>query len=178
MKVKLHLSGKNHFTDQQWADIHNAMQFFIAEYGLSKYRTPVYVMFPTSLGKGPGLADTLGETVTRFYRDRDIFRVDSFTLNIGPSGPFNKIIETIFHEMTHVMQGLRGDFMRLDDGSECYKGVHYSVDILKQPSYKEYMSFPWEVEARDVAKEMLKKWKASRKTKQSLWQTLVELFWS
>ena len=178
MKVKLHRSGKNHFTEQQWADIHNAMQFFVGEYDLNKYRTPVYVMFPASLGKGPGFTDTLGETITQFYRDRGQYRIDSFRINIGPSGSFNKIIETIFHEMTHVMQGLRGDFRRLDDGSECFKGVHYSVDILSKPSYNEYKNFPWEVEARDVSKEMLKKWKASRKTEKTLWQTLVELFWS
>lgn len=177
MKVKLHRSGKNHFTEQQWSDIHAAIQFFIGEYGLSKYSTPVYVMFPTSLGLGPGLANTLGETITQFYFDRGVYRADSFTLNIATTGPFNKIIETIFHEMTHVMQELRGDIRRMPDGGECYRGVHYSVDIIKKPSYNEYRNFPWEVEARDVAKEMLKKWKASRKTKQTLWQTLVELFW-
>jgi hypothetical protein len=178
MKVKLHLSGKKHFKDKQWEDIHAAFEFFIHEYKLNKYQVPVYVMFPTSLGKGPGSTHTLGETITKFYVTNNGHSVKSFTLNIMPNINFTKSVETIFHEMTHVMQELRGDFRRQLDGSECYKGVHYSVDILKKPSYNEYMSFPWEVEARDVAREMLKKWKASRKTKPSFWQTLVELFWS
>lgn len=178
MKVKLHTSGKKHFSEEQWQNIHDAFEFFITEHNLSGCQLPVYVMFPTSLGKGPGFSNTLGETITKFYYDAGTIKTRSFTLNILTSVGFTKVLETIFHEMTHVMQEVRGDLRRLPNGDgECYKGVYYSVDILKKPSYKEYMNFPWEIEARDVSKEMMKKWKASRKTKQSLWQTLVELFW-
>jgi len=178
MKVRLHLDGKRHFNEEQWAMIHDAFQFFIDKYKLNKYDLPIYVKFPRKLDTddyGP-FAVSRGQCLTEFYAIGNRCRVERFIISITP-GHIYKVIEVIFHEMTHVLQELRGDIQRQYDGSEIYRGVHYSVDILKKPTYKEYRNFPWEVEAREVSYEMLSKWKASRGVKESFWQKLIKL-WS
>jgi hypothetical protein len=170
MKVRLHLDGKRHFNEEQWAMIHDAFQFFVDEYELDKYNIPVYIKFPPRLDIndfGP-LTVSRGQCITEFYSIGNKFRVERFIISIIPTNVY-KVIEVIFHEMTHVIQELRGDIQRQRDGSEIYRGVHYS--------YKQYRNFPWEVEAREVSYEMLKKWKASRGIKQSFWQKLIN-FWS
>ncbi len=178
MKVRLHLDGKNHFNEEQWAMIHDAVQFFVDEYELDKYTAPVYIKFPQRLDIndfGP-LTVSRGQCMTEFYAVGNKFRVERFIISITPANLY-KVIEVIFHEMTHVLQELRGDIQRQRDGSEIYRGVHYSVDILQKPTYKQYRNFPWEVEAREVSYAMLKKWKASRGVKDSFWQKLIKL-WS
>jgi len=179
MKVRLHLDGKRLFNEKEWAMIHESFQFFVDEYKLNKYNIPVYIKFPKRLNAGDGMgldAVSRGQCLTEFYKVGDKIKVERFILSITP-GNLNKVIETIFHEMTHVMQELRGDIQRQRDGSEIYRGMHFSVDKLKKPTYNEYRQFPWEVEAREVSREMFKKWKASRRTKQTFWQKLIN-FWS
>jgi hypothetical protein len=178
MKLRLHLDGKRHFSEEQWAMIHDACQFFVDTYKLDKYDAPVYVKFPQKLDvhEYGALTVSRGQCVTEFYTVGNKFRVERFIVSVSP-GNINKVIEVIFHEMTHVMQELRGDIQRQRDGSEIYRGVHYSVDILKKPTYKQYRNFPWEIEAREVSYEMLAKWKASRGVKESFWQKLINI-WS
>lgn len=182
MKVRLHLDGKTMFTEDEWTKIHDACEFFIDTYELRKYDMPVYIKFMKSLDltstvSSSSMGDiSRGCCVTQFRQFAHKVVVERFVLNIA-QGNFTKVIETIFHEMTHVMQELRGDIVRQYDGSEVYKGVHYSVDKLTKPTYKEYRAFPWEVEAREVATEMLRKWQKSRNIKQTFWQKLIT-FWS
>jgi len=182
MKVRLHLDGKYIFSEDEWEKIHDAFEFFVDTYELHKYNVPVYIKFPKKLDLSSTLSSSLNSDVSRgcciteFRQYGTKVSVERFVLNIT-AGDFTKVIETIFHEMTHVMQELRGDIVRQPDGSEVYKGVHYSVDKLNKPSYKEYRSFPWEVEARQVSAEMLKKWHQTRGIKQTFWQKFVT-FWS
>jgi hypothetical protein len=178
MKVRLHLDGKRHFNEEQWTMIHDAFQFFVDKHKLNKHDVPVYIKFPEKLNTndfGP-FATNYGQCVTEFRAVGAKYRPERFIISITPRNIY-KVIETIFHEMTHVMQELRGDIQRQRDGSEIYRGVHYSVDILQKPTYKQYRNFPWEVEAREVSYEMLKKWKASRDIKESFWQKLIN-YWS
>lgn len=181
MKVRLHLDGKQAFSEDEWSKIHDAFEFFVQEFDLDKYDIPVYIKFPQKLDLSSTVADvgqdiSRGCCITQFRQFAHKVVVERFVLSIA-QGNFTKVIETIFHEMTHVMQELRGDIVRRYDGSEMYKGVHYSVDKLTNPTYKEYRAFPWEVEAREVATQMLKKWQTSRNIKQTFWQKLVT-FWS
>ncbi len=181
MKVRLHLDGKQHFTEDEWVMIHDAFEFFVDTYGLRKHNVPVYIKFPKNLDLSSTMVDTgydisRGCCITQFRQFAHKVVVERFILKISP-GNFTKVIETIFHEMTHVMQELRGDIVRQYDGSEVYRGTHYSIDKLTKPTYKEYRNFPWEVEAREVSVEMLHKWQKSRGIKQSFWQKLVTL-WS
>lgn len=182
MKVRLHLDGKSVFSEDEWDKIHDACEFFVDTHGLDKHNIPVYIKFPKKLDLGSTFSSSSDGSISRgccateFRQYAHKVVVERFVLSITP-GNFTKVIETIFHEMTHAMQELRGDIVRLHDGSELYKGVHYSVDKLTKPTYKEYIRFPWEVEAREVATKMLREWQKSRNIKQTFWQKLVTL-WS
>lgn len=182
MKVRLHLDGKTLFSEDEWAKIHDACEFFVDEFNLHKYNTPVYIKFVKNLDLRSTLSSTTscdisrGNCITQFRQFAHKVVVERFILNIA-TGNFSKVIKTIFHEMTHVMQELRGDIVRQYDGSEIFRGMHYSVDKLTKPTYAEYRSFPWEIEARQVSVDMLKKWQTSRGIKQTFWQTLKSL-WS
>ena len=178
MKVRLHLDGKSIFSEEEWEMIHDAFQFFVDEYKLDKHDIPVYVKFPTKLdihNYGPSTKNR-GQCITEFRPVGAKFNVERFIISVVPTNIY-KVIEVIFHEMTHVVQELRGDIQRQRDGSEIYRGTHYSVDILQKPTYKQYRNFPWEVEAREVASKMLQQWKASRGIKESFWQKFIN-FWS
>lgn len=177
MKLRLHLNGRNHFTEEEWASIHEAFEFFISEFNLDKHDIPVYVKFPRSCEPFVKEVDVnnRGNCITEFRWLGKTVTVERFILNIKPD-KIDQVFSVIFHEMTHVMQELRGDFKRLYDGSELYQGVHYSVDILTKPTYKQYREFPWEIEARKVAYDMMKKWDESRGVKRSLWNKFTN-FW-
>lgn len=180
MKLRLHLDGKNIFSEDEWEKIHDAFQFFVDEYKLHKHNIPVYVKFEKTLSLESNVSDGIdhsrGCCITQFRQFATKVHVDRFVLKIAADN-LTRTVETIFHEMTHVMQELRGDIVRQYDGSETYKGVNYSVDKLIKPTYNEYRSFPWEVEARKVSAEMLTKWCKSRNVKLSFWQKLIN-FWS
>lgn len=177
MKLRLHLNGQNHFGEDEWTSIHAAFKFFIDEFKLDQYDARVYVQFPReckSLLKETNVKNH-GNCITEFRRFGETLKVERFILNITPN-VIDEVFMVIFHEMTHVMQELRGDIKRLRDGSEVYHGIHYSVDILEKPTYKQYREFPWEVEARQVAYDMMKKWDESRGVKRSLWRKFTN-FW-
>ncbi len=177
MKLRLHLNGRNHFNEEEWNSIHEAFQFFVDEFKLHKFNTPVYVKFPRNCSSLLQEKDVKnrGNCITEFRRIGNNISVEKFILNIAPD-KLDEVHSVIFHEMTHVMQELRGDFKRLHDGSELYQGVHYSVDILTKPTYKQYREFPWEIEARKVAYDMMKKWDENRGVKRSLWNKFTN-FW-
>lgn len=176
MKVRLHLDAKAFFSEDAWATIHEAFEFYIKEHKLDAYDYKVYVKFPSEVESVNGFELTRGYCMTEFYDDRGKLKPIRFIIKISRGAPMNKILEVIFHEMTHVMQEVRGDFQRLRDGSEIYQGVHYSVDILTKPTYNQYRNFPWEVEAREVSYSMMKKWKEARGIKESFWTKLIN-FW-
>lgn len=176
MKVKLHLEGKDNFTDEQWAMIHNAFEFFIHKHKMSKYPYSVYVKFPSKLTASSGFDITRAYCITQLYEEHGKIKPSKFIIHVSRESTMNKLLESIFHEMTHVLQELRGDFHRTGDGSEYYQGVHYSVDILTKPTYKQYRDFPWEVEAREVSKDMLKQWYMAYGKKQTFIQKLIN-FW-
>lgn len=183
MRVRLHTNGKNLFSEEEWSHIHSAFQFFVDEFDLDRYDLPVYVKF-TKIITSKTFVDAKhndinrGNCIThfRFQTQSGEIEVDRFVLNIS-HGKLDKVIDTIFHEMTHVLQALRGDIEYLPDGSEVYKGVYYSVDKLSKPTYTEYRAFPWEVEARQVGAEMTAKWHKKLGIKQTFWQKLLK-FWS
>ena len=176
MKVRLHLDGKAFFSEEDWSTVHQAFEFYIKEYKLDVYNYNVYVKFPSEIEPMNSGEFTRGYCMTQFYDDRGKLKPLRFIIKISNKSSMNKILEVIFHEMTHVMQELRGDFQRLRDGSEIYQGTHYSVDILTKPTYKQYRNFPWEVEAREVASSMLKKWNEAHGIKESFWTKLIN-FW-
>lgn len=176
MRVRLHLGGKDLFSEEKWSMIHEAFEFYIKEYELDVYDHSLYVKFMPDMPAIHGASRTRGQCTTYFQPVKGKFKPCSFKIEINSDAPMRKILEVIFHEMTHVMQALRGDIDRQVDGSEIYRGVHYSVDMLTKPTYKQYRNFPWEVEAREVASSMLKKWNEAHGIKESFWTKLIN-FW-
>lgn len=60
-------------------------------------------------------------------------------------------VKTIFHELAHTRQYLRGDLVHHDDGSYSYKERHYSVDLKDDvSSFTSYYTNPAEIEAYGV----------------------------
>lgn len=180
MRIRLHKQARELFSEEEWSTIHEAFEFYVKENDLESYNQRVYVKFPASLPSdrvylGIGFDVTRGYCLTEFVYENGKLKPDRFTIQISRASSMNKILEAIFHEMTHVAQEIRGDFEKLRDGSERFKGVHYSVDILSKPTYNQYRNFPWEVEAREVSYAMLKKWHTKHEP-ESFWTKLTKLW--
>jgi hypothetical protein len=174
MKVKLHTQDKKYFSDSEWDQIHSAFLFFFNKYEMDRYTVPVYVTFHKQIDGGEGVK-TSGLCVTKFKRYGMINKASHFIVKICANNSMHKIFEVIFHEMTHVLQELRGDFDNVGTGGHYYKNTYYSVDKLNNASYNEYRDFPWEVEARTVSKQLLGEWYEQGNDKRSFWQKLMSL---
>jgi hypothetical protein len=176
MRVMLRKSAKSKFGEADWEKISDATQFFIEENELEQYNRVVYVSFPDKI-----VSDVVknicpyGNCITRFKLEYGQAVAYSFEVNVRPSYT-DQVIETLFHELTHVMQELKGDIYRDIDGSEIFRGTRFSIDKLRKPSYSEYRSFPWEIEARAVASDMISRWYASRGVKRSIFMKILS-FW-
>lgn len=154
-QIKLHKDGKKHFSEAEWEQIHNAFSFFSDKFNMGQYENiPVYVTFPEKIGDWLEGVETSGVCKT-LYTERMILR---FKIEINPRGSMHKIFDTIFHEMVHVLQDLRGDFRRFVGGDHYYKSEYYSAQKLANAGYKDYRNFPWEKEARAISKKLLKEW--------------------
>jgi hypothetical protein len=183
MKVKLHTAARKNFTPEQWQQIHDAFEFFINKYKMSSYTLPVYVTFPNHINyttEGQTLEDlslsTKGLCTTKYKRYSTVPKPSYFIVKISSNNSMHKIFEAIFHEMTHVLQEMRGDFKYSVTGDYFYGNKYYSLDTVKRASYKEYRSFPWEQEARLVSKQLLDEWYAAGHSKRSFLQKLISLF--
>lgn len=183
MKVKLHTTASKNFTHEQWQQIHDAFEFFINKYKMSVYTPPVYVTFPEHIEhrtEGQTLENlslsTSGLCTTKYMRYGGMIKPSHFIVKISTNNSMHKIFETIFHEMTHVLQELRGDFTHFETGDYYYQNIRFSVDAVKKATYKEYRNFPWEVEAWTVSKQLLEEWYATGNAKKSFLQKLISLF--
>lgn len=172
MRIKLHTGGKRYFSETEWEQIHKAFSFFSDKFNISKYgNIPVYVIFSKKIKGSFDGATTQGLCLIRYNQHRTL----SFTIEIVIRSSMHAIFDTIFHEMVHVMQNLRGDFRRLLGGDYYYKNNYYSASKLASAGHDEYMNFPWEIEAREVSKELLKEWYTLVNNKRSKWQKVKDL---
>jgi len=76
-------------------------------------------------------------------------------------------LDTLFHEMTHAKQFSKKELM-FWMGSRLWKGK----PVEKAASHEEYRNYPWEIEAREKAAEILADWTIYRTKKwfKNLWQ--------
>ena len=78
----------------------------------------------------------------------------------GWTDEWEDVLETLFHEMTHLRQYLTGDLVDVKADVCEWKGKEYSGDWSEaHESNSEYWNAPWEVEAREKGAKLLKKWK-------------------
>ena len=78
-----------------------------------------------------------------------------FTIKICANNSHNKIINVIFHELTHVKQYCKKELIIAPAGF-LWKGIHHSN---KPETHQDYLDQPWEVEARRDQEIILSDWK-------------------
>lgn len=77
-----------------------------------------------------------------------------FTLNINPNYSLEEMEKTVFHEMVHVKQYVRGEL------KEVFAPLHrhYWKGEEVRSSEWNYMDLPWEKEAYDMEEVLWNKW--------------------
>ena len=78
-----------------------------------------------------------------------------FIVHIDGTQDEQEIVETLFNELQHVVQYALGYLQDVNQTKVYWLGDYYTGDFQDTDSL-EYWNAPWEVEARQVAKQMLK----------------------
>lgn len=79
-------------------------------------------------------------------------------IEIDPRFEFERIVETIAHELTHSEQYKQG---RLKAGTRTHR--EWNGKLVKIPqTFKDYENSPWEIEARDRANKFVDMLKAAK----------------
>ena len=84
----------------------------------------------------------------------EMVRHERYVVRISKGRSVKKTLDTIFHEMTHIKQYFRDGFMMTVEGDKVF-WKHEERDFDEE---KDYWKAPWEVEARRVAKKMVKEY--------------------
>lgn len=161
MKVRIHREARNFYTEKKYEQIANAIRFFCEHYSLYDHDYTLEITFDESMFSS-------ANTVGLFYGDD--FKKKGH-VNLRKTVWTDDLICTIFHELTHFHQHLRGDLWRSFDGRVMWKGTPFPS--MNSDDFEIYNNLPWEVEARTIADETLKLFKAKHK---SFWAKLK--FWS
>lgn len=85
--------------------------------------------------------------------DNNSIKKHKFTLHFNPNQSYKRIIKSLFHEMTHVKQIVKGDL----SATENYDAILWKSNkplLLKDykkflRDYKKYIKLPWEVDANN-----------------------------
>ena len=80
---------------------------------------------------------------------------DRYIVHISGAQTEDEIVETLFHELTHVKQYEDGHLQDIDEDVVYWLGNYYRGDFQDTFS-KTYWNAPWEVEAREVGEELRK----------------------
>tara|TARA_B100000035_G_scaffold276248_1_gene253783 strand:+ start:317 stop:661 length:345 start_codon:yes stop_codon:yes gene_type:complete len=78
-----------------------------------------------------------------------------FIVHIDGTQDEQEIVETLFHELQHVVQYALGYLQDVNQTKVYWLGDYYTGDFQDTESL-EYWNAPWEIEARQVAKQMVK----------------------
>lgn len=149
LKVKLHKSWRDYFSDSDMNKIRDAINYAIDYHGIRNKKHTVEFHFVDSLKSSVDNKDD--QTVGRFV---SISIKDSKILLKSTRNVFF-IIETIFHEMTHLKHLLCYDLCYTRYG-KTWRGEKYPV--VDTSKFEEYWNLPDERDARYHAFQMTKKW--------------------
>lgn len=167
MKIRFEKSYRTWFGDKKFEMIKDAVTFFLDHHDLNKHSCAVDFYLDSHDLKDNGCSGLISMhnrlNMAKIHVKSTIFTGD--------------LLNTIFHELTHLKQHLVGD-LKIEYNRDIWKGASFPVINFRSPNfkYKVYHALPWEVEAREVAAEMVRLFKQSRSTKKTFWQKLK--FWS
>lgn len=165
MKVRLHNMYRAWFSDKKYEMIKEAITFFLDKNNLNQYNCSVDFYLDSQHLKDRSCSGLL-EMHSNLRHAKVHVKSTIFT---------NDLLDTIFHELTHLKQHLVGD-LKMEYNRDIWKGAPFPTTNFTKLKYTTYLALPWEVEARKVAKEMLILFKQSRSRKKTFWQKLK--FWS
>lgn len=167
MKILVHKDFRKKYSKSKYDKICDAIEFYTKKFNFDHYDVRLEVICDIGILQ-PGTSGT-----AHFEPHRK-----TYVINIRPQ--FMKdLLDTIFHELTHIHQAMRGD-LRHGTHHDFWKGAPYPVLTFThrvqdfKSWFKLYENLPWEVEAREVAKNTLIEFNKSRKAK--FWSKLK--FWS
>ena len=148
MRIKVKRKAKASWHSEWVNEVKNAARFAAANFNLSHHEFKVDFIL-----KNDPSVDYAGVTLTLSPLKRFVI-----ILNAAYVKSSDHILRLVFHEMTHIKQEFH-DGLVMDDTDEAhYKGMVYSFD--EQCTFRDaYYHLPWEVEARESEKILLKKYK-------------------
>jgi|688.fasta_scaffold634816_2 hypothetical protein len=164
MRILLHKNFyKLYRNKKQQERIINAIHFYIDEHKMRHYNYTLEILFDEKIFAHE-------RTIALFYLNENRKRGH---VGLRKNQKNDELINSIFHEITHFHQFLKGD---LYDHRQKYfwRGKSFSK-VNTSTDYDTYYNFPWEIEARETATETLKLF--NKKYPLSLWDKLCNL-WS
>jgi len=167
LKVKLHKSWRDYFSDSDMNKIRDAINYAIDYHGIRDKKHTVEFHFVDSLKTSIDKknAQSVGKFVYSHTKDSKIFLKSTHNIFF--------ILETIFHEMTHLKQRLCYDICYTQFG-RTWRGEKYPV--VDTSKFEEYWNSPDERDARYHASQMTKKWVWKWfKSKLQFWRTDNEI---
>ena len=77
-------------------------------------------------------------------------------IRVNATLALREIVFPVVHELAHLHQIHEGKLMGRRDGSIVYEGILYNLKNPEQMSYKEYRALPWEQDADQKQKQLLR----------------------
>jgi hypothetical protein len=146
-------------------NIEDAVKFYFENYFTDWYKfksTNLYIIFVDNI-----ISTSTENTDNVVVVGKAYPMDDKYIILIKSNIDYNDIIITLFHELTHIKQYCEKRFI-LDKTAVLWNnkklyliGKHIAIDT--------YINFPWEIEARDVEKDLFKLWKS----KQTFWNKII-----
>ena len=156
MKVRVQSIGQTMLKAKSWDLIHESMAFFLEKNDMNKYNYPVKILFerPDNFSK-----TSLGEisaymTLSCFL----YYKPKSFIIFINPNQTDSELLNTIFHEFTHLKQYCEGNLrISLTKNHSVWFGTSVK-NVDSEIDEAGYLNLPWEIDARDQANKMVDMW--------------------
>lgn len=139
MKFVVKLKAKSVWTVRKRALLRDALHYANMHLGLYNFDDKVYIRLSGDK-YSPGLCCDLGYHLV---------------VKISGNQTEQDIVETLFHELTHVRQYANVDLDDIDENTCWWKGHHYR-GTFEDTESTDYWNAPWEVEARSVGEELRK----------------------
>lgn len=158
MKVYFESKAKCKYTAAEWKDLHDAVALFLDEHNMRHLKLVIGINMDARLP-----ANTAGR-MARSLDDYRVFRVDVD----ANRWLFSWVVNTLFHELTHVYQYASGKLTHPGDGQVVWKGDQLFLESqspLGIVRLWKYFVSPWEVDARRNAAKMTRKFRQWKRTR-------------
>lgn len=141
MRIKLKVKAKSTWSRQRRDIVLAAARFAAEEFNLLDFDATVVIKL---VGTGEENYGSMVELEEQFQ----------YLIHVHDCRSTKRLLDTVFHEMTHIKQSFFDGFcMGVDGGAVLWK--HKEREFDKET---DYWNAPWEVEARREAKKLVKKY--------------------